>query len=47
MNSPGEEIHRVRSRGFPNAGASVPTELGYTTLPGQGALTNPEAPKTP
>lgn len=31
MNKP-DEVHRVRPRGVPNAGAPVPVELRYTTL---------------
>ena len=27
-----EELHRVRAVRVPNAGASIPLELGYTTL---------------
>lgn len=29
---PNEEIHRVRSRRVPSAGASIPVELGCATL---------------
>lgn len=40
---PDEEVHRARSRRVLGAVASVPMELGYTTLPASDVFTNLEA----
>lgn len=40
---PNEEVQRVRSRGPPNEGISIPRELGCATHPHVGILSNVEA----
>lgn len=42
---PDEEIHKVRSRWVPSAGASVSVELGCITLPVHGCSPTWKLPK--